>query len=696
MRVFLLSLLLPSFLLAAPIPGPLSAEESRSKIVVPDGFTLELIASEPFLDTPALLAWDADSRLYVSELRSYMRDIDCKDEFLPISRVLRFEDSNGDGTLDRHTVFADGLIAPRSIVPFRDHVLIQESNSRDLYAYRDADGDGVAEAPTRVFKGGELRGDLEHQPGTYTWALDNWLYVAFENRRYRFRDGEWIHETLPGSFGQWGITQDDFGTLYYSRAGGDLPAQGFQFPPSYGIANLPGQFSDKFNEVHPLCKLLDVEGGAPYLHPDGGLRTFTGCCGQSIYRDDFIAEFAGNYLVCEPVGRLIRRAEIRPSGATNVLHNPTPGREFIASPDPYFRPVFSSVGPDGCIYIADLAHGVVQHAKWVGEGSYLRPVVQDYGLDKQVGFGRLYRLRPTGKTPRAMPKMSKMSSAQLVGQLGHPSGWWRDTAQRLLVQRKAVDMASELRKTAKSANPLARLHALWTLEGLDILKPNDVRGAFADSAAIVRASAMRLAEPMQGKLVSGLNQALAKEKDARVLAQAVISLRHSKAPNADKRVARMLAVRPKNAALQEVASIDAANRTNTAKKGQHWSVRKGAASYNSLCVTCHGADGKGAVIPGTDIELAAPLAGSPRVNAEPDVLARILLHGLVSPIDGHSYPGMMAPVAAQGDPWISGVMNYVRNSWGHSHTIVTRGDVSDVRHAYRGRNKPWTIEELSK
>jgi mono/diheme cytochrome c family protein len=683
-------------LIAAPLPGPLPADESRSRIVIPDGFTLELIASEPLLDTPALLAWDADSRLYVGELRSYMRDIDCKDEFLPISRVLRFEDSNGDGTLDTHSVFADKLVAPRSIVPFRDHVLIQESNSRDLYAYRDADGDGVAELRNRVFQGGELKGDLEHQPGSYTWALDNWLYVAFENRRYRLREGEWTHEDLPGSLGQWGITQDDFGTVYYSRAGGDLPAQGFQFSPSYGIANLPGQFSENFNEVHPLCKLRDVEGGAPYLHPDGGLRTFTGCCGQSIYRDDFIAEFAGNYIVCEPVGRLIRRAEIRRQGATNVLHNPQPGREFIASPDPYFRPVFSSVGPDGCIYIADLAHGVVQHAKWVGEGSYLRPVVQDYELDKQVGFGRLYRLRPTDRKPRAMPKMSKMSNDELVSHLGHASGWWRDTAQRLLVQRNAKATAPALRGLAKSANPLARLHALWTLEGLGLLQAQDVRGAFADSAAIVRASAMRLAEPMQGKLMVDLNKTLAKESDTRVLAQAVISMRHSKAKNVKVRVDRLLAARPKNASLQEVANIDAANRTNKAKKNQHWSVRKGAASYNSLCVTCHGADGKGVVIPGTKIKLAPPLAGSARVNADPGVLARILLHGLVGPIEGHSYPGMMAPVAAQGDPWISGVMNYVRNSWGHEHPIVSRGDVSEVRHAYRERNKPWTIEELSK
>jgi mono/diheme cytochrome c family protein len=692
----LLALFIAPLLLSTPIPGPLSPEASRAKIVVPEGFTLELIAAEPLLDTPALLAWDADSRLYVGELRSYMRDIDCKNEFLPTSRVLRFEDSDGDGTLDRHTVFAKDLIAPRSIVPFRDHVLIQESNSRDLWAFRDADGDGMAEERHRVFDGGALVGDLEHQPGTYTWALDNWLYVAFENRRYRIRDGKWIHETLPGSFGQWGITQDDYGTLFYSRAGGDLPAQGFQFAPPYGITNLPGQYSKNFNEVHPLCKLLDVEGGAPYLHPDGGLRTFTGCCGQSIYRDDFIAEFAGSYIVCEPVGRLIRRAEIRSAGATNILHNPEPGREFVASPDPYFRPVFTSVGPDGCIYIADLAHGVVQHAKWVGEGSYLRPVVQDYGLDKQVGFGRLYRLRPTGKTPRALPKMSMMSNEQLIGHLGHPSGWWRDTAQRLLVQRKASDNNAAIRQLAKSANPLARLHALWTLEGLGKINPNDVRQAFADSAAIVRASAMRLAEPMQGKLIVDLNKALAKETDTRVLAQGVISMRHSKAKNVAVRVARILKQHQDDASLQEVASIDAANRTNKAKKDQHWSVRKGAASYNSLCVTCHGPDGKGVKIPGSEMALAPPLAGSPRVNSDPSVLARILLHGLVGPIDGHSYPGMMAPVSAQGDPWISGVMNYVRNSWGHKHDIVSRGDVSDLRYTYRDRSTPWTIEELSK
>jgi hypothetical protein len=103
---------------------------------LPAGYHLELVLAEPHIGEPILAVFDGNGRMYVAEMRTYMQDADSTGEFEPSSRVSMHEDTTGDGQYDRHTIFADNLLLPRIVLPLDDRVIIGETNTLDLYAYR--------------------------------------------------------------------------------------------------------------------------------------------------------------------------------------------------------------------------------------------------------------------------------------------------------------------------------------------------------------------------------------------------------------------------------------------------------------------------------------------------------------------------------------------------------------------------------
>ena len=289
--------------------GFLSIEEARKSIELPDGYSLELVLSEPQIEEPVAMAWDGNGVLYVVEMRTYMQTADATDEQTPKSRISRHEDTNGDGNYDKSTVFIDNLLLPRMVLPLDDQVMVGITNTLDLWNYRDSDGDGVADEKKKIFEGGKRGGNMEHQPSGLIWALDNWIYLTYQNVRYRFVNGELETQKLPRGGGQWGLTQDDDGRLYYSTGGGENPAFFFQQPPAYGMFDVGGQTEADFRSVFPIASVPDVQGGPRRVGTSGGLNVFTGCAGQGIYRGDRLPEeMYGDLFIPEPVGRLIRRA----------------------------------------------------------------------------------------------------------------------------------------------------------------------------------------------------------------------------------------------------------------------------------------------------------------------------------------------------------------------------------------------------
>ncbi|MEJ6729455.1 MAG: hypothetical protein QNK83_09840, partial [Akkermansiaceae bacterium] len=477
--------------------GFLSKEEAHKSIELQDGYSLELVLSDPHIKEPMAMAWDGNGVLYVVEMRTYMQDADASGEKKPTSRISRHEDTNGDGVYDKHSTFIDNLLLPRMVLPLDDRIMVGVTDTLDLWTYRDSDGDGVADEKVKIHEGGKRGGNMEHQPSGLVWNLDNSIYITYENKSYRFTDEKLEVQQLPRGGGQWGIGQDDAGRLYYSTAGGEKPAFYFQQPITYGALDLPGQEAEGFREVFPIADVPDVQGGARRVNDRGGLNNFTGCAGQGIYRGDRLpADLKGDLIIPEPVGRLIRRAKVTRKDGKTVLSNAYPETEFIRTRDVNFRPVWSTTSPDGGMMIIDAHRGIIQQGNWTRPKSYLRGVIDKWGLDKNIGKGRVYRLVHDSYKADKQPKMLDESTADLVAHLSHPNGWWRDTAQKLIILRKDREsVVPALTTLVKSGNEFGRLHALWTLEGMSKLTPELASFALADQSSLVRTSAVRLAEP---------------------------------------------------------------------------------------------------------------------------------------------------------------------------------------------------------
>eukprot|EP01089_Gocevia_fonbrunei_P011268 TRINITY_DN2445_c0_g2_i3.p1 TRINITY_DN2445_c0_g2~~TRINITY_DN2445_c0_g2_i3.p1 ORF type:complete len:537 (-),score=121.01 TRINITY_DN2445_c0_g2_i3:2546-4156(-) len=495
----------------------LSPEESMEKFYLPEGYKIELVASEPMVNEPVAIAWDGNGKMYVAQMDTYMQNVDAVGEDEPISQIKLLVDLDGDGKMDKSTVFIDSLLLPRMILPLDDRLIVNETYSYDLWSYRDTDNDGVADEKIRVYENPKRRGgNLEHQQSGLVWNLDNWVYTTYNPLRFRFnKDGIKVDSLVDGSSGQWGLTQDDLGNMYYSSAGGETAAYGFQVPTIYGEVNLEGQISEGFMEPWPVVGTPDVQGGAKLrLKEDGTLNKFTGVAGQEIFRGDKLPPSTyGDLFIPEPVGRLIRRAKIKNENGKKVLYNAYDQAEFLASTDLNFRPVQAQTGPDGSLYIVDMYRGIIQEGNWTREGSHLRPVILRKGLDKNIGRGRIYRIVHEEMEPSGKPKLLDKSAEELVDYLGHPNGWYRNTAQKLIILKGDMGIVPKLKELARDNEsfwtdnfgdrdyPIERIHALWTLEGLGVVDKELILEKLKDADPRVRITAIRLSEEFLKKKI---------------------------------------------------------------------------------------------------------------------------------------------------------------------------------------------------
>ncbi|WP_114784504.1 DUF7133 domain-containing protein [Botryobacter ruber] len=689
-----------------PPVTPLSPKESMKKMVLPPGYRVELVAHEPMVQEPVALAWDGNGRMYVAEMNTFMIDVNGTGQFQPSSRIKLLEDTDGDGDMDKSTVFIDNLVLPRAILPIGDQLLLQESNIKHIWAYRDTNGDGKADEKWLAFNNPQvdLR-NVEHQNGALLWNLDNWIYPTRDNLRYKFRNGRLVADTLINNMtGQWGLTSDNYGQLFFSEAGPGLPAVQIEQMPHYGALNFKDQYTPEFAVPWPIIGNLDAQGGEKALREDNTLKHFTSGCGQSVYRGDRLpADMLGDYFIPEPVGRIIKRGRIfKNEDAKIQIRNVYEEKEWLASADFNFRPLNTYTGPDGCFYIVDMYHGIIQESEWSGPGTYLGSIIKDKELYKNRGLGRIYRIVHEDFEPdKTRPRMLSEPASQLVTYLEHPNGWWRDNAQLLLVVRNDKSVVPALREIAlgkkaslkKAPGPVTRVHALWTLEGMGAMNKAVLFRALQDKDAQVRKAAIWISEMYikrnDPEVISKLSSMIT-DPSPEVRVQLTLSLRTNKTAQAQAAVKELLARNPDNELMQvsyashiETLKSIAAEKALIENLGpaERALIAEGATIYKQLCATCHGPDGRGRALGGGQLH-APPLAGSPRLQGKDKVLPiQIMLHGLKGPIDGKEYADMMPSMAAQSDEWIASVLSYVRNSseFGNNASIITPADVQQVR-----------------
>jgi mono/diheme cytochrome c family protein/glucose/arabinose dehydrogenase len=692
---------------------PLTPAEQVTRFWLPPGYRLEPVLAEPIVEDPAQIAFDGNGRMFVLELRGYVQTPDGIDLIPPIGRISMHQDRNNDGTFEHHTVFVDKLVFPRFVLPFgANTILTMATNEDDVWKYTDTNGDGVADKRELFTTNFGRAGNMESQQASLFWAMDNWLYSTVNAFRVRWTPNGVVREPTGPNSSQWGVTQDDDGKVWFQGGASGMPGY-FQFPVHYGNFAPPDQFEPDLNLMWGAPILIgDIQAGLPGTRmPDGSLIYATAGAGNEVYRGDRLPQdLRGDYLYGEEVSRAIRRLRPVTTDGLTQLKNVYPRSEFIRSLDPLFRPVDITTGPDGTIYIADMYRGIIEGAEWAKEGTYLRAKIKQYQLDKVVGHGRVWRLTFDGMSrARTPPRMLNETPAQLVAHLSHSNGWWRDTAQQLLVLKQDKTVVPALQRlTRTSRNALARFHALWTLEGLGALDAALTREIFADREPRMRIQALRASETLYkagDRSFANDYRALITDTSIDVVIQAMLTMNVLKVPETAATV-KAVADTNKSRGVQFVAerilNPPAAVGRGGGRGGapltsdQQSALERGSTIYTELCYSCHGDDGRGTPAPGgaPGATLAPSLVGSPRVNAHRDYVIKTLLHGLAGPMDGKTYPQVMVAMGTNNDRWMADIASYVRNAFGNSGTFVTTDDVARVRAATGDRKTPWTVAEL--
>lgn len=579
---------------AADAPRPFSPAESREKFQVDPGFHVELVAAEPHLADPVAIAFDADGNIFAAEVHGYNIDgyfdvqelnktgvLDKTVRRIPAAdwaqekakaytygTVRRLVDDDGDGQIDRSTVFADKLPPCYGLVASRDGVIVL--CAPHIYFLADRDGDGVAEVQELLFTGFN-EGELWSRTNHLVWGLDNWIYacagrggtiqvtgphlaepVELGNVCYRFRADGSALEPATGTAGGFGLGLSDWGDrflIHNSTNGLQVPPIPYRYQARNPYIAAPGSSysAATYREVYPISQPHPwrVQRGSQqawrefYGHGEANPNgTFTAACSPTFYRSGAFPEaYRDSLFACESQQNLINRAVPTREGTRIQLRRPADfaQREFLASTDGWFRPVNLENGPDGGLYVVDMYREIIEDYSAIPR--YLQ---QQYGLEKGGEHGRIWRV-VCDTAPGFEPfRLSAADDDALVAAIEHPNAVWRQTAQRLLIERQAIDMAERLAQIAHDgATAQGRLHALYTLQGLDRLQAEHVARALADEHFAVRWHGLRLAEAFFDQSDDLVDQALAmtEDDDANVRLQLALTLGEI----ADERVVEALA-----------------------------------------------------------------------------------------------------------------------------------------------------------
>ncbi len=716
-----------------------AAGESIGKMKVEDGFTVKLIASEPLISAPVAMTFDNKGRIWALQMDDYMPDTLGTGENIPSAKVVILEDQNKDGVMDTRKVFLDSLVMPRALCLVENGLLVAEPPY--LWYYEIVNDKPVKK--TLIDDKYTDGGNVEHQPNGLYRAMDNWIYNANSDKRYRKVNGKWVIEKSH-SMGQWGISQDNMGRLYANDNSTNLV--GDYFPPGLGLNNKDQQGVAGYNErtvadnrVFPLRPTTGVNRGYIKGILDDSLRlvNFTAACGPTIYRGNLFGKnFDLNAFVAAPAAKLIERDILHENGNVVKGTEAYAGREFLASVDERFRPVSLYDGTDGALYIVDMYRGIIQHKTYLS--SYLKQEIGKRALTKPLSCGRIYKVYPKDK--KLVNVLFSDNSAKLVPLLGNPNGFVRDKAQQLLIDRKAVEVIPALQKAIKSKdNQWLVIHALWTLEGLNAVKTEDVLNLlqtpiwpirmqaitilssiinknnytqFAGALAQIVANNDTVAAPYVG-FVTNYIQPFDKKATNDILlglvkkypnnlfvADAVVSNLEGREDAFQKEIATLVPDTGLkiNKQLQRVIIAMENLKHNSDPKVLAKEFPRGSAIFSTICKTCHGENGEG--VP----SLAPPLNRSEVVNGNKEIMISIVLKGLTGPvkINGHVYKAPEISGEMPGfednkdytDADIAQILNFVRRSWQNTGDKVNTADVTNTRKKLAGRQKSFTMDEL--
>jgi putative membrane-bound dehydrogenase-like protein len=529
-------------------PGkPLDAKEAQRLFKIDDGLRIELVACEPQIESPVAMQFDPDGRLWVVEMRDYPNGPAMGEK--PGGRIRILEDKDGDGFFETSTIWADNLLFANGLLLWKDGAIVTMAPT--ITHLRDSKGAGRADKEEILYTGfAEQNPQLRVSHPIL--GLDGWIYCAngLRGGQIRAGDGNQIarqtidisgmdfrfdpldhgmkYEAITGP-GQYGNTFDEWGNRFVCDNRHHLRhvvmEQRYVKRNPYLVA--PSLLQDvsvledgplsSGGKVYPLSKNWTTSS----LHEG----RFTAACGVFIYHGNALGKlYHGAAFTCEPTGNLVHMEILTPKGATFEARPHKKGVEFLATTDDWFRPVFMTHGPEGAMYVVDMYRTVIEHPEFMPPELKNRPDLSA-GRDK----GRIWRIVPKDhktKTPR--PGLSKASIAELVKTLEHVEPWWRQTAQRLLLERNDKAMIEPLTKLFnETKSPHAKILTLWLLDRMNALREDDLVYAIHGGDPHVREHAVLISEPRLEKSNSlrvCVNQSLAAMQYPRPLFQTVLTV----------------------------------------------------------------------------------------------------------------------------------------------------------------------------
>lgn len=614
-----------------PAPEP---SEALAALRVGDGFRVELVAGEPAVASPVALAFGPDGRTWVAEMADYPEGLP---DGRPGGRVRCLADDDGDGLPDRSTIFLDGIPFPTGVTPWRDGVLV--CAAPDILLARDTDGDGRADTTEVLFTGFATH-NYQARVNSLEYGLDGWVegscglfggeitslrdgsVTRLGARDFRIDPDRGMIEPAAGC-SQQGRVRNDAGDVF----GCTNSALAIHYPlPDVWLRRDPAAAPGR------TAVSIAAEPGPGTLFPvsqpvlfalSGGAGRATAACGLGIYRDDLLAvdglSFAGDLFTCEPVNNLVHHQRPVPDGfgwrGTRIESERQ--REFLASSDPWFRPVQARTGPDGALWVVDMCRYVIEHPVWI-------PAETLAGLDPRAGAerGRIWRVVATDADGvpkrRPVPRLDRLDGAALAAALDTPNGTVRDLVQQSIRwrdERGALDGLARVART--SAIPAARLQAAWTLATMNALPEGLVAALLGDPSADVRRGALRLA-------------ATADAAGDREAGAALRNALEGLAADPDPHVR-----------LEAAAAVDRLAPQNAAELIVAIAARDGGDDLVAAALAS-------ALTPGHAREVAKVLAGGP----EPAAALDGLLLAAAARLPGESLGGLLdrARLAAEGDP----------------------------------------------
>ncbi len=529
-----------------PVSGAISPLESLAKIQVRPGMKAEIVAAEPMVQSPVAIDFGHDGSLWVAEMFDY--PMGPKGNYEPAGRVRLLDQMNERGIPKRSRVFLDGIPFPTGITVWRKGVLI--CAAPDILYAEDTDGDGKADIVEKRFSNFNT-GNFHARVNSLVPGLDGWIHgscgllggqilshktgkiLALGGRDFRIKPdtgemepatGQTQQGRIRNDFGQWFGCDNTTLATHLVVADEALRRNPFAVYPSV-VARIAT--SPSVTRLHPV-------GPVQMFQLSGAPNSATAATGIGVYRDNLLGQsLRGDLFTCESVNLLVHRMKLVPKGSTFEAIIP-PGEEkaeFIASGDPWFRPVQMRTGPDGAIWIVDMHRAVIEHPRWI-------PQVELDRVDTRAGaeMGRILRIVPTDKPLRTIPKLPQLDPGDLAQAMDTPNGTLRDMVMQEILFRPVrvrALVASHL-KTLDFKDPAVRIQALATLEVLDSnAVTSRLSKSLQDHDPGVQAMALRLAGPrMNDPKTLSLVVDLSTNPDPRVRLEAAIALGNSDTPQA--------------------------------------------------------------------------------------------------------------------------------------------------------------------